>query len=328
MSPVRVLLPGLAGIIVGTVIAALALDDADPTGPPPSEDSVPREVERLTARIDELRAELAAAHDEEALLRAELARARRAPADRADPAAAAPPSSPALFGPRGGARTIRSLDEAQAAYDRAIAAGDLEALWLLGADLLAFGEQGYPLFEKLLAQFIGQGEGSGEGMRRQWNEEELWMGRFMRALAEDHAGFLAYSLHLAERDPAELDPSLEGVRREIFDDEFLPVLLGFHRGEDPELTAGWLDHFQYRMSLPDLGGADPETIIFAIAQLPGDRSADLLAEWIGTRTDHTDKAIEALLLQGSARALEVLRGLLPLIDDEALRAAVERRLGG
>jgi len=329
LAAVRLVIAALFCVAVGFGIALLGSSPEPPTAPHPADRSG-EEIARLAARIAELDAEIDTASRDEALLRAELARARRALADRSlDPTAAAPPSAGPRFGAGGTTgRSIQSLEEAEAAYEQAFAAGDLEALWLLGADLLAFGEEGYPLFEKLLERFMSDGEKSGGAMMRRWNEEELWLGRFFRAFAEEHESFLAYGLSLAERDAGELGPGLERIRREIFDDEFLPVLLAFHRGEDPELTAGWLDHFEGRLALPDLGGVDPETILFGIAQIPGDRAADLLVDWIETHPDHRDDAIDGLLLQGSPRALEALRALLPSITDESLRAAIEQRLGG
>ena len=70
------------------------------------------------------------------------------------------------------------------------------------------------------------------------------------------------------------------------------------------------------MSLPDLGGADEEAVLYGLANLPDDRAADLIGDWIETRDDHRDDAIRALVLQGSARAAQILQGLLPSIEDD------------
>jgi len=319
----------LVGALVGVLVAPHVLPDP---APPPSTERGEGDLSaaaRLASRFDEITAELDTAREEESLLRAELARARRALAERepeALPAGTAPGT--ARFLPTSGpGRMIRDLAEAEAAYQRALAAGDLEGLWLLGADLLAFGEEGYPLFERLLERFLADADRNAAAFMALWNEEELWLGRFLRPLAEEHESFLAYGLTLVERDESELSPALASFRRELFDDEILPTLLAFHGGENADLTEGWLAHLESRFALADLGGVDPETLLFSIAQIPGDRSAELLIHWLETHADHRDDAIDALLLQGSPRAASALRNLLPAIEDESLRAAIERRIG-
>jgi hypothetical protein len=330
VSALRTIAIGTGGIAAGLGIAVLLA-----RAPTPSPDSGrsaadSAEIARLRTLLGEISAEFDTARGEEAILRAELSRARQALADRS-PQPKLTDGFPlaARFGAMSGpGRAIRSLGEAESAYEEALAAGDLETLWLLGADLLAFGERGHPLFERLLERFITDTEEGAGPFERIWGEEELWMGRFFRAFAEEHEGFLAYGLSLAERDESNLGPALGHVRRALFDDEVLPILLAFHGGENADLTAGWLDHFEMRLGLPDLGGADPETILFSIAQIPGDRAAELLVQWIETHPEHRDDAIDALLLQGSPRADQALRALLATISDDALRAAIERRLGG
>jgi hypothetical protein len=301
----------------------------DGTGGARGARGAPVPVDAAPAPDPQLVAELAAARREAEQLRAELDRLHEA----ARVSAAEPPSPPTVpvesFVARGGAgRVIKTLEEAEPAFERAVAAGDLETLWLLGADLLALGEDAYPLFEKLLDQFFASAEGNPAPFGEEWEDEELWMGRFFRTLAEEHESFLAFGLHLARSDADAFGPALQRLRHDILDDELLPVLLAFHGGENAELTAAWLDLFEAHLELPDLGGIDEETLVYCLAQIPEDRAAELLARWIEMGGGHRDEAIRALVLQGSPSALAALRSLLPTIEDEALRAAVERRLGG
>lgn len=329
MAALRFVLAGVIGAVVGFAIANLGFPaDARPDVREGSAHSPAADPgAELALRIDQLTAELDTARAEEALLRAELARARASNTASESAAAETTSPGPLSVASRGPGRSIHSLAEAQGAYERAIAAGDLEALWLLGADILAFGEEGHPVFDRLLERFLIEMEQNAGVIEELWGEEDLWLGRFFRTLADEHEGFLAYGLTLAEREEADLGPALARVRREILDDELLPTLLAFHGGQNPELTGRWLDVFESRLALPDLGGADEEAIIFSLAHIPGDRAAELIIEWVATETGGLrEDAIEALVLQGSPRALAALRDLLPAIDDEGLRAAIERRL--
>ncbi len=316
----------LGGFLIGVQVAS---SPTDASGTPDSSAGIESPAD-LGGRIHELNSELKLSRLEEARLRSELSRAQRqTPAADGEQDSESTDTPTQRFSPASGpGRVITKLEEAEAAYERAIAAGDLEALWLLGADLLAFGEAGYPLFETLLEDFIRTAKsGANDLIGAAFKQEELWMGRFFRTLAEEHESFLAYGLHLSGRDAEELSPALTEFRHELFDDALLPMLLAFHGGENPDLTAGWLDQLEMRLATPDLDGADEETVLFALAHIPGDRAADLLVHWIETQESHRDDALSALLLQGSARALAALRQLLPSIENEELRAAIENRLG-
>lgn len=327
MAVLRLVLLGSVTALAGFLIG-VQLGDADPA-PEPEPDTLesPATDPETDPRIDELTGALESARIEADALREALAAANARATQDANGESGAespiPTASLALSGGGGGpGRVIRSLAEAEAAYERARKSADLETLWLLGADLLALGEPGYAVFEELFARLMTEAEGD-PVFREITRDDEQWLGGFFRALAEEHESFLAYGVDLVGRDPASLPPAIQRLRHEILDDDLLPVILGFHRGENPALTGAWLDTIEGLMLHPSGEMPDDDTILGALAQLPEDRAVALILAWIDVEGTRLDDVVRALAAQGSPAAMNALGELLPTITDPNLRAAIE-----
>ena len=323
MNSLRLALLIAAPLLVGFLIGTQVTSDG-PEHPTrkanTEEEQTPSDAE---ARSAALSLELESANDQIKHLQKELARALTK--DKGEVVPSSGIATQAFTPGQVGARVISSLEEAKQLFDKGMASGDLELMWLLGADLLAMGEEAYPLFEELFVQFFETMSSGDNPFRNSFRDEELWMGRFMRTFAEQHEDFLAYGLHLAQRED-ELHPALSDMQRNMFDDDFLPVILAFHGGENQQLTQGWLELLEGEMQS---GNSDlkEDALIFALAQIPDDRAAELIGSWLSSDSSRMEDAFRALIAHGSTRALQIARQNLHLIEDEEDRAQVEQLLG-
>ena len=308
------------GLFLGTQLA----------GPPPTEPTAQKEEEGVTQGSDAreiamLNLALEAAESRARELQSRLDRATFGEKESAIVPAKGIATAPFTPGGRG-PHVISALGEAPAAFERACVTGDLEALWLLAADVLAFGEEGYPVFEELFAVFfeeMSQGRGL---LKYALRKDELYTGRFLRTLAEQHEDFLAYGLDLVNRDVSEAPDAIQELQRELFDDDFLPVILAFHGGENRALTSGWLQVLERRMTATDQRGMKSDTLLFGLAQIPDDRAVDLIATYLENNPNAQIDGLHALIAHGSERALAVARQLLPMVESEQIRAAFEQAL--
>ena len=326
MNAMRLAVLIAAPLLVGFLIGTQVNNDGPQRPARNPENSGEEKPSDDAAQAASLSLELDAAQKQIQHLQKELARALKR-----DPGETVPSSGIATetFTPgagAGGTRVISNLAEAQAAFERGMATGDLELMWLLGADLLALGEEAYPVFEDLFEQFFEKMTSADNPFRETFRDEELWMGRFMRTFAEQHEDFLAYGLHLAQRED-ELPEALADFKRNLFDDDFLPVVLAFHGGENPQITQGWLEVLEGQMGNPD-SRVREDALIFALAQLPDDRAAELIGTWLAAGSSRIDDSFRALIAHGSPRAMQIARQNLHLIEDEEQRAMVEALLGG
>ncbi len=323
MALLRMAVPALitlvVGLWVGTQIAAPSKEDSETSSP--LEKPTPENEGELAA----LSFELDAAGERIRELEKKLRRA-----SKRDGESVLPPSGIAThpFAPgTRGSRVITSLDEANAAFERALETGDLETMWLLAADVLAFGEEGYPIFDSLFSKFFEEVSGGDNLLSRAMGQKELYMGRFLRTFAEQHEDFLAYGLNLVNRDLSDAPKGPQILQEVLFNDELLPLILGFHGGENPELMSGWLEVLEAKMDEPNHGGVKLDAILFGLAQIPNDRAVDLIASWIDSDPDDIDDIMRALVAHGSERALQIARQSIHLIADETRRAAFEQILG-
>lgn len=223
---------------------------------------------------------------------------------------------------------INGIGEAEAAFHEALVAGDIAALWTLAADLLSLGPDGTLMFESLLTEFASYME-SGESAQFLdfFMTEELWMGDFLRTMAEGHEDFLAYGLDLSRRPPGELPEIIRELREQILDDDLLPVLLAFNRGENPALLEAWGDRIGELALQPD-SELRPRDGLLALAQIPGDPAVDTMLQIIRSPEAQLGTVgIRALLQHASPYALQEARALIEQLPPGGDRDQLLRLLG-
>ena len=316
----------LLGFFIGTRISPTSNPGPSPEDDPSSESATDEESQRriaaLTLEIDGLEELLREARNERDRARTDLVTASAA----LDEDGATITTSGFVAAPRE-ARVISSLSQARGAFERALATGDIETLWNLGADLLALGPEGVALFEELLVEMFEAGNEGALALRGAFRDEERWVGRFLRTFAESHEDFLAYGLDLLARERETMPPVIQKIRHEMLDDDILPVLLGFNGGSNPELLSRWGDALAAQLGDPQTSGRDAETIIFGLAQVPTEAAVDAIVAYVDSTGQRVDDAIRALIVHGSPYALQAAQQLIPLVGDEEQRLAFEQALG-
>ncbi len=226
-------------------------------------------------------------------------------------------------GPTTGAEIILA-SRASAAAEELLEKGDIEGLWLLAADLLNQGPEGYEKFEELFDWFALQVKDD-RSLQDMINNEELVLGRFFRAFADNDEAVLRYGLHLIDSDREQLSPPLQEFQR-VLSDGMGAALMGFYRGGDSEIYSGYLSHFQ---AVADSGKAIDDELISAIGNIPTEEATDtLIAMLEGTklRESRVNDVISALAWQGNPRALGALQRYLDQTTNERRRALLDRAI--
>lgn len=225
------------------------------------------------------------------------------------------------------AAVIASVAEADGALRDLILRGDIEGLWLLGADLLALGEEGYEKIielSNLLEPLIKENP----AVMNLWRSEEIFIGSFAQALSDNHEELLRFGLYLQDIDPSAMDGPVEEFQEELLD-EMGAVLLGYYRGGDPEILGGYVDAFRTQIPEGQIEGnnRDARRAANALAQIGTEESTDLLIDMLGRSQGRvaTD-VVGALAWQGNPRALAALRAYRGHVTDDALAAAIDMAL--
>lgn len=303
----------LTGFFLGTVVQT---NPEHPLPEPPQaslENPLSAEIQVLTEKLEQSQSEAKELRNRLARLREQLL-ARNKSKNHAS-------SNNGLFQPtRTEGVLLSKLDEtlAFALFEEAIAVGNMKSLLLLGADLLAFGEPGYKLFGTLLEEFTYALEGeAGRSLKRAFREEELYFGSFFRTLAESNEAFLSYGLYLASGD-SELSPAERSFQEKLFDDDFLPVLLGFHGGKNEAISQGWTDLLTQQLAVTESKRVASD-LMYALAQLPGVQPVNAIVDHVNSFPKTVEEGVRALHFLGSPGAIAEARRLLLLCENDELR---------
>lgn len=251
-------------------------------------DRLRREIARANARADDL--------------------ARQLEQSQSEPVAAVEPAS---------AGTLIELERARGSFDQLLARGDLEGLWLLGADLMAQGEPGYQKLHELMALFEAEMENPESPLRALVREEGLVAGRFFRALTDHHEELLRYGLYLRNQNPDQLPEIAIQLRREMVDDVG-PALLGYYQGDDVELLNGYVDWV--RDTDPNFSS---DEVINTLAQIPTEEATTALIDYVERSSSRLDDAVRALAWQRNPRAIPVLENLRRQTEDPRMLQLID-----
>ena len=204
---------------------------------------------------------------------------------------------------------LESFDEADALVQDFLEKGDLQSIWLLGADLLAYGEPGYDKILEL-AKIFDDKEAVEDLFKDLWREEEMIIGPFLRTVAENSEELLRFQLHLDGKDPASMPGMLQEFHRE-FDDELGGIILGYDGLEDDQLRDAYMQRFRQRLA-PE-GLADERRardLIRNLSQMPSEEAVDLLLDLAGRVPKKLlPTVLRSLAWQRSPRAIPLLREL-------------------
>ena len=200
-----------------------------------------------------------------------------------------------------------------------IARSDVEGLWLLAADLLALGEEGYKKLLELSHQ-IDMGN-----LMSTWRDAEQMMGPFFRTFSENGDDTLRFFLYLDEqaRQGKPMSPLFQYVTKELTGE--FGFMLGFFSSENDEVMNNMTELYRKRL---DRAVAEPRRIReFArgLSYLPTDGSTDMMLELLDkTSEGHAVKAIvQALAWQRSPRALPALKEFASTVTDSRVAETVE-----
>lgn len=309
------------GFVVGMVLTGQAGEqDKLPEGTwseteTVSDDSDKRQLERELAQLEEdLDRALAR---ERKLQESQLAKAKQEPevVAKAEPASAKiEPSS---------REALKRVEEAGALAQTLFEKGDLEGLWLLGANLVQLGEPGYEKIVELVGWLEGVMRESPElaaGQQMMWRDEEMFIGRFMRTVSDNDEAVLRFGLYLRDQEADSLPSPIREFRRELVDD-MGPVLLGFYQGDDPDIHGGYVDWVREEFT----AGRVKDEAIAMLAQIPTEEAATLLIDQLSSGKN-TREVISALALQRSSRARSVLENFRKETDDERILAMIDMAL--
>ncbi|MEE8142095.1 MAG: hypothetical protein V3T77_03265, partial [Planctomycetota bacterium] len=172
-------------------------------------------------------------------------------------------------------QVIDSVDEADAAAQEFIAKGDIEGLWLLGADLLNRGEEGFEKFLEV-ALALEQMEGDLErSFKYLWRDEEMLAGRFMRSFEENLEAVLRFELFLDGKNKQEL-PKLAQEFHDEMHQEMGVVMLGYYSGDDAKIFDGFVEMYRRHLAGDRVEDRRAKDRIRALGQIPNDASTLLL----------------------------------------------------
>ena len=253
-----------------------------------------------------------------------------AEAERVQASASAATGQPAVSPPRRwapGVPQLASVDEADALFEDSMKRFDLAALWQLGAALLGMGEPGYEKLMELLTRFV-EDAGQDDGFRP-WLQNEIMMGRFLRAVADNHENLLRFAVYLNAKDPETLPEAARHVKRGLTG-EVAPLILGFYHGEDPEIERGFLSMYQRKLDESMLGDptranlADARQAIQCLAQLRSDAATDTLVGLVDRIPPSVaPELVSAIAFQGNPRAIPALESLRSATKDEQLAKLID-----
>ena len=213
-------------------------------------------------------------------------------------------------------------ENAQGVLERAIEEQDLEAIWQLAFDLIAGGH--FSEVDRLYEQFADAFNG-GDLDSPLWKSPDFYSGNLMREYADNEIAVLDYLGHLAQLEaPGEL---LADLRKELFEGEAAPMILGFHEGRDPQLVAGWLPYYRQRIATWSGDSFRDREIILSLGHIPVAESALMLTElfdW-ATSSQRLD-VVRALGRNGTAPARETLGKIAADDPNPVLRRAASEAL--
>lgn len=275
--------------------------------------SLKSDLDASRGRAQSLGEKLGDAERRAAQAAAELAGAQAADAEAEKAEAPEPKRKP------GQPYLLSSIEDADRLAAEILAKGDIEALWLLGADLLALGTPGYEKIVELLAE-LGKDNERFEHIGQLWNRPEMFIGPFLRAVATHDEDLLKFGLFLGSKTAEELPPPLRDMRREL-DDELGPILLGFYDGGDPEILDGYTEWYRGQIDAKVAAGEDVDDEIQGLGQIPTPAAERIILD-ILPRTEGRarEAAVRALAWRRSEAAVPILQSLLETTQDARLRA--------
>jgi len=211
---------------------------------------------------------------------------------------------------------------AQGVLERAIEQQDLETIWQLAFDLIAGGH--FSEVDRLYEQFADAFNG-GDLDSPLWKSPDFYSGNLMREYADNEIAVLDYLGHLAQLEtPGEL---LADLRKELFEGEAAPLILGYHEGRDPQLVAGWLPYYRQRIATWSGDSFRDREIILSLGHIPVAESALMLAELFDwTTSSQRLDVVRALGRNGTAPALDALRNIAADDPNPVLRRAASEAL--
>jgi len=211
---------------------------------------------------------------------------------------------------------------AQGVLEQAIEEQDLETIWQLAFDLIAGGH--FSEVDRLYEQFADAFNG-GDLDSPLWKSPDFYSGNLMREYADNEIAVLDYLGHLAQLEtPGEL---LADLRKELFEGEAAPLILGFHEGRDPQLVAGWLPYYRQRIATWSGDSFRDREIILSLGHIPVAESALMLTELFDwTTSSQRLDVVRALGRNGTAPALDTLRNIAADDPNPVLRRAASEAL--
>ncbi|MDE0958988.1 MAG: HEAT repeat domain-containing protein [Planctomycetota bacterium] len=212
--------------------------------------------------------------------------------------------------------------KAQGVLEQAIEEQDLETIWQLAFDLIAGGH--FSEVDRLYEQFADAFNG-GDLDSPLWKSPDFYSGNLMREYADNEIAVLDYLGHLAQLEtPGEL---LADLRKELFEGEAAPLILGYHEGRDPQLVAGWLPYYRQRIATWSGDSFRDREIILALGHIPVAESALMLTELFDwTTSSQRLDVVRALGRNGTAPALDTLRNIAADDPNPVLRRAASEAL--
>ncbi|MFQ5655260.1 MAG: hypothetical protein ACE5GW_11090, partial [Planctomycetota bacterium] len=330
---VLILVTAVLAAALGVVVAGgfLAAPESTPAEENLAAEELGRERDTLLSERDSLREELDDARERITDLRRRIGKLEAlesAGPTTAEGSAGAAQARPARHERE---RRLASPEEAEAAFDEAMARGDLEALFLVALDLLTFGEPGYEALDALIERFFGIMTSNADRLpiERLWGQEEVLVGRLLRHFGGQEEDVLRYGLYLDSRDPESLPRPLESFVDGLFFEEAGIFLLGYYDGGDPEILDGYLEAYRRRAFGDRRGGRVDRDLIAGIGNIPGPGAAELLGELLESDPgSRVNDIIRALAMNGSDTAIATLQDLKESASDERQILLIGRALIG
>jgi RNA polymerase sigma-70 factor (ECF subfamily) len=267
-----------------------------------------RKLSAAELAVKKLNGELAALEQARLDLAARLAAAQAIPPPPA--AAPEPPEAPAETTPerRRELAEIAALEEADQLAAEFLARGDIQGLWLLAAQLLGKGPEGFAKVVELSRLLDGK---EAREVMRLWHEDTM-AGSFLRTLASHDEELLRFGLYLNGRNVDELPGFMREIRKE-FAKDFGPMLLGFYEGADPEILGGYLEQYKADLTVAPQDPNRMSKIVRALGQIPTPEAADAILgvlERQDVPPEVIQAAVSSLAWQRDPRAKATLRALL------------------
>lgn len=305
------------GGVIGFVIRG---DQGPAVGPADQENQAADNSDRLReleASNEQLRRELADARGRESELKARLRKQGEAPKEAVEASGASQPTKDK----QRQLGTLTSIDDANRVALDLLQREDLEGLWLLGAELLGHGEAGYDKIMELMGLLDQHFRDAGRPPLL-WDDEELFIGRFLRALGDHNEDVLKFGLYLTDKDRDSLPGPLREFRREL-DDEVGAVLLGAYQGDDPQVYDGYVDFLRGEFEAQGFNKDHPNIL----AQIPTEAATQLLIDQLeATPENRWADIVRALAWQGGNSARTAIASLRNRTENERLLRVIDAAL--